>query len=112
MGNGANIEREQKGDLIGTIHDQDNVPVFQVKMKDVIISEGSSFNLFSITAMLRKGWKLSGSDQHLSLMKNDCVINFDIKIYTTRGMLFCIKSTGTPIWILLAMLMKQKKSCL
>ena len=91
MGNGANVQKEQKGDLIGTNHDQDNAPVFQVRMEDVIISEGASYNLFSITAMLRKGWKLSGSDQHLILKKDECVLNFDIKIYTTRGMLFCIK---------------------
>ena len=41
--------------------------------------------------MLKKGWKLSGSANHLTLSKETTVLDFDIKITTHKGILFCIK---------------------
>ena len=41
--------------------------------------------------MLLKGWKLSGSQNHLILYKGNLKIKVDIKIKTPKGILFVIK---------------------
>ena len=49
------------------------------------------FNLFSLTRSLSLGWTIGGSkDEGIILRMNEMSLHFDIKIHTSRGMLFCI----------------------
>ena len=77
--------------MLGTVYNKQDEPVYPVKLQNVVVSQAATFNLFSITSMLKKGWILSGSTNHLTLTKDAIVIDFDIKIATHKGMLFCIK---------------------
>ena len=47
------------------------------------------FNLFSIGEAIKEGWKLSGNQHNLALIKNSVKLVFDIKIMTKNGVIFC-----------------------
>jgi hypothetical protein len=40
---------------------------------------------------MNSGWKLEGDEKSLSLIKDKKKCTFDIKIHTTRGVLFAVK---------------------
>jgi hypothetical protein len=40
---------------------------------------------------MNSGWKLQGDENSISLERNDKKLTFDIKIHTTRGVLFAVK---------------------
>jgi hypothetical protein len=50
---------------------------------------GGAFNLFSITRMIKLGWKLADDKSKITLQNGDSKIVFDIVIQTKMGMLFC-----------------------
>jgi hypothetical protein len=49
------------------------------------------YNLLSVTKITKFGWKLEGDEKSMSLVKEDKKLTFDIKIHTTRGVLFAVK---------------------
>jgi hypothetical protein len=54
----------------------------------------AKFNLFSVTQMKNKGWKLDGDKESIRLKKGKFTICFDIKILTPKGVLYAMKSLG------------------
>jgi hypothetical protein len=40
---------------------------------------------------MNSGWKLEGNEKSMSLVKENKKLSFDIKIHTTRGVLFAVK---------------------
>jgi len=51
----------------------------------------AKFNLFSITQMINKGWKLEGNSELITIRKGNFVICFDVKISTPKGVLYGTK---------------------
>jgi hypothetical protein len=50
------------------------------------LSKSSPFNLFSLTKMMKDGWKLGGDREiGITLTKGKIVLTFDIPIETPRG---------------------------
>ena len=90
MGNGTAENALEIGDIIGTICDKHGNELGTGKLTDVTVLPTGKYNLFSVTQMLKKGWKLSGNDQALTLAKGDCEISFDIQIPTPKGKLFAM----------------------
>ena len=80
MGNGSVEETTAIGDLHSTICDQHGNLLDDVVVQDISIILNLSFNLFSITKMLKNGWLLGGSKTSLSLSKGWHKIVFDIVI--------------------------------
>ena len=67
-------------------------------MQDVMYVPDGRYNLFSITKMIKGGWKLQGSmDEGITLTKDDKEIYFRQKVHTTKGVLFvaCIRRRQT-----------------
>ena len=48
------------GDIVGTVCDKDGKALNKVKVTEVTYSKNSKFNLFSLSTMMKKGWKLNG----------------------------------------------------
>ena len=90
MGNGTSASVNKIGDLLGTACNKDGDEIQKLKLHEVTHSKGAKFNLFSISAMIKKGWNLVGDKDKLELKKNGKRIVFDIKINTPKGVLFCI----------------------
>ena len=91
IGNGTRVNREQVGGLITTVHNKAGNPLYNAILENVVVSKEAKFNLFSITAMLKKGWSLSGSATHLILTKDMHKLDFDIIIHTPKGILFVVQ---------------------
>ena len=49
----------------------------------------SNFNLFNIGKAMKEGWKLSGDQEGLVLMKDSAKLVFSIKIMTKNGVILC-----------------------
>jgi hypothetical protein len=49
--------------------DKDGNQVGEVTIPDVSHIPESNFNLFSLTRLLKKGWTLSGNEEHIKLQK-------------------------------------------
>ena len=59
-------------------------------LKDVQYNPKSNFNLFSIGKAIKEGWKLSGNQEGLVLMKKNLKLVFDIKIMIKYGVVLCV----------------------
>ena len=90
MGNGTSASANAIGDLLGTACDKDGNKLQKIKLQEVTYAKNAKFNLFSVSAMIKKGWKLEGDKNELKLMKDGRKVVFDIKINTPKGVLFCM----------------------
>ena len=61
--------------------------------------------------MMQEGWKLSGSQDHLSISKGDATITFDIVIRTHSGRLFCVNIQRTNEIIGINIDISKDKAC-
>ena len=89
MGNGNKEDAAEIGDLKGTWCNKHGEHQATVKLTDVTFLPTASYNLFSLTRMQKKGWILGGDDESIWLTKDNAKLEFDIKIPTKKGMLFC-----------------------
>jgi hypothetical protein len=60
------------------------------KITDVTHLPEGKYNLFSITKLQNEGWILSGDANAIWLTKGDVEIKFDIKIPTSKGVLYAM----------------------
>ena len=58
-------------------------------LKDVQYNPKSNFNLFSTGKAIKEGWKLSGDQESLVLMKGNAKLVFKIEIVTKNDVIFC-----------------------
>ena len=66
---------------------------FNVMLGDVQTNEKFNYNLFSVTKMLLKGYKLKGEMHLITVWNQTRLIVFDLVIRTKNGVLFCAKFT-------------------
>ena len=91
MGNGTQESVQETADVVGCIRDSQTNETKNIRIQNVSILPNGQFNLFSISQMLNKGWKLAGDNDKITISKGDLDLHFDIKIPTARGMLFGIR---------------------
>ena len=90
MGNGNACRTSIVGDLIATMCDKTGKALMPIKLGDMTCSADVKFNLFSITAMLKKGWSMKGTQKSITLNKGKLSLCFDAIIDTPKGRLFTI----------------------
>jgi hypothetical protein len=88
MGNGNTCATSIVGDLIATMCNKNGKVLMPIKLGDVTCSNDVKFNLFSITAMLKKGWTMQGTKESITLKQGKKSICFDAVIDTPKGRLF------------------------
>ena len=59
-------------------------------MENVVVSSEARYNVFSVTAMLKKEWSLKGNAEQLMITRENVKVNFDIKIKRLQGILFLL----------------------
>ena len=91
MGNGHAAKALTVGDIKGSMMNKDSKSMGRIVMEDVMHSSDAKFNLFSLPAMMKKGWILTGSKDRLELKLGSKSIVFDIVVDTPKGMLFCMR---------------------
>ena len=79
-------------DIPVTCSDKNGTEKFDVVLGDVQTNEKFHYNLFSVTKMLLKWYKLEG-DKHSLLCNKTRLIVFDIKVCTQNGALYCARFT-------------------
>jgi hypothetical protein len=89
MGNGTKEQITEVADVLGAISVRKELK--KVRIQDVTILKNGKFNLFSLSQMLKKGWKLTGNDEYIGISKGDLEIRFDQKIPTKNGVLYGIR---------------------
>jgi len=90
MGNGACETAAKIADLGGVMCDKHGTEKGYAVMKDVTLLPNGKYNLFSLTKMMKNGWKLGGDEKLIYLQKGDKKIEFDITIPTPKGVLFAM----------------------
>ena len=76
-------------DTAGTWCNKFSEEQLKATLKDVQYNPKSNFKLFSIGKAIKEGWKLSGEQEGLVLMKGNVKLAFNIKIMTKNGVIFC-----------------------
>jgi hypothetical protein len=89
MGNGTKERITEVADVLGTISVRNKMK--RVRIQDVTILKNGKFNLFSLSQMLKKGWKLTGNNEYIAISKGDLEIRFDQKVPTNNGVLYGIQ---------------------
>jgi hypothetical protein len=95
VGNGTHEAAKGVGNIYGMATDKCGNDVGPVVLTEVTLLPTAAFNLFSLTKMIEKGWILHGNDDMIWLDKGDKTVKFDIKIKTSRGVLFCMNIKRT-----------------
>jgi len=79
------------GDLPVHVCNKFGREVRSVTIKDVAVIPSSSFNMFSLSKVVKDGWLLSGDAKNgLVLTKGTVQVCFNIKIHTKKGVLHCV----------------------
>jgi hypothetical protein len=90
MGNGDRVQASVLGTIQGIIISRSGEVIIPTKIGNVTCTSNATFNLLSIPVMLKKGWKLNGTEKMMTLTKGRDVIKFDIIVPTAKEMLFCL----------------------
>jgi hypothetical protein len=78
-------------DIPVTYCDKEGTEKFGIVLGDVQTNGRFNFNLFSVTKMLLKGYKLKGNRYSLTVWNQTQKIVFDIVIHTRNGALYCAR---------------------
>jgi hypothetical protein len=91
VGNGEVMVAKKTGDIPCEIIDKYGTPLKTCVIKDVALTKSSPFNLFSLTKMMKQGWRLGGDQETgITLSKGDQNLIFDIPIETPKGVVYAI----------------------
>jgi hypothetical protein len=91
VGNGEVMVAKKTGDIPCEICDKYGKTLTTGLITDVSLTKNSPFNLFSLTKMMRQGWKLGGDNMNgITLEKKDKVLKFDIPIETPKGVVYAM----------------------
>jgi hypothetical protein len=78
------------GTLPGTVCDQYGNELNKVAIKNVSYLPNGTFNLFSLTQMILKGWVMGNNKTSLWMEKGCNKVTFDLMIPTPKGMMFAM----------------------
>ena len=89
VANGEKMPCAKVGTIKGSICDKEGHAIYEsAALKDVVYVKQGTYNLFSVTKMVKDGWALYGDVDKMELKKGDITITFDIKINTAKGVLY------------------------
>jgi hypothetical protein len=71
--------------------DKEGIEMSDIVLGDMQMNERFNFNLFSVTKMLLKGYKLKSDRYSLTVWNQTQKIVFDIMIHTRNGALYCAR---------------------
>jgi hypothetical protein len=96
VGNGSSETASEIADIAGVVCDKHGNELHKGVLKDVTLLPTGKFNLFSLSKMLKLGWKMGGDKTAIWIESGDQKISFDIIIPTPNGALFVMymKRTG------------------
>jgi hypothetical protein len=80
-------------DIPATYSDKNGTEKFDIILGDVQTNKKFHYNLFSVTKMLLKGYKLESNRHSLSMWNKTRLIMFDIIVCTQNGALYCARFT-------------------
>ena len=89
--NGSAMKIAKRYDRKGIVYNRNDEPVSMITMMGVNHTPSSSFNLFSVSHCLRKGWTLHGDFNGFTLTKGSSTIAFNIRIKSGSGYLWAAK---------------------
>ncbi len=92
---GETIQPDCKMDIPVTYSDNNGTEKFDVVLGDVETYKKFHYNLFSVTKMLSKGYKLEGNRHSLTVWNKMRSIVFDIVVHAQNGALYCARFTRT-----------------
>jgi hypothetical protein len=91
VGNGEVMVAKKTGDIPCELCDRQGNMDNKGKITDVALIKSCPFNLFSVTKMMREGWKLSGdSEIGITLSKGGNILSFDIPVTTPKGVVYAM----------------------
>ena len=91
VSNGEAMVAKKVGDIPCEICDKHGNILQTAKISEVALTKSSPFNLFSLTKMMRQGWKLSGDgDNGITLKKGENILAFHIPIETPKGVVYAM----------------------
>jgi hypothetical protein len=91
MGNGKKEKFTKIGKVEGIAKDKDGINQGNIILLDVMFLPNGKYNLISVTKVMENGWKLEGDSNHIKLKKDKKEFVFNIKINTSRGILFSVR---------------------
>ena len=91
MGNGTSAQSQIIGDVKGLICSMKDKTGICATLQNLAHAPEAKYNLFSITCMMNKEWKMVGDVNGIVLTKGDTKLHFNHKINTSLGCLFVIK---------------------
>jgi hypothetical protein len=91
MGNGKKEKVTKIGKIEGSAKDKDGINQGNIILSDVMFLPNGKYNLISVTKVMKNGWKLEGDSNHFKLKKDKKEFVFNIKINTSRGILFAVR---------------------
>ena len=90
MGN-KQVEKTMKvGNIPVTVCDKEGNELVKTMLQDVSMVPTCSYNLFSLTKMMKAGWTVIGRGDRLVIQKDGNEVVFDIAIDTSKGVLFAV----------------------
>jgi hypothetical protein len=91
VGNGEVMVAKETGDIPCELCDRHGNLVRSGKITEVALIKNCPFNLFSVTIMMKEGWKLSGdSEVGITLSKGNNTLSFDILVATPKGVVYAM----------------------
>ncbi len=90
MGNGAIETASIIGTLPGTVCDQFGNRMMKTAITDVTYLPTATYNLFSLTQMMTKGWVMGNDTESIWITKGHNKVTFDLKIPTPTGMIYAM----------------------
>jgi hypothetical protein len=91
MGNGQKEEVMKTGKVTGIVKNCEGGIQGNITLLEVMFLPNGQYNLISITKVMQSGWKLEGDENKISLRKHNKILIFEIKIKTSRGVLFAVR---------------------
>ncbi len=80
VGNGSNEQAGCIGDIKGVVCDKNGNQLKETVMCEVTHLSTGKFNLFSLSRMIKLGWKMTGDKYAIVLMKGGNKLKFDLVI--------------------------------
>jgi cation transport regulator ChaB len=91
VGNGQTMMTTKTGNIKCEIPNKRDNTTKTGLLTDVCLTKSSPFNLFSLTKMMKSGWRLGGSYKDgIALSKGTDELKFDIPIETPKGIVYAI----------------------
>lgn len=85
MGNGSSAKNTKTGDISGLLMVNEGKKAVRATLQDAAYAKDAKYNLFNLTYMIKKGWKMSGDNDSITLRQGTNELKFTTKIKTRNA---------------------------